>query len=805
MAHSPFLSTLKHWRRRLNGSTIEYDLHPYHRQLMEIVKWSKNFAGHSEAQLQAFAQTLKGKAHSGEPLDLLLPETFGLVYEIVRRVLNLTPFDEQLIAGIVMHQGKIAQMQTGEGKTLAAVFPACLHALIGNGMHVLTFNDYLARRDSAWMEPIYHFFGFSVGLIQEGMNRACRQQAYSSDITYLTAKESGFDFLRDSLSLDEREVVQRAFNFAIIDEADSILIDESRIPLIIAATSEQQFEASQMMAALVRTLREKDDFAFDNNARNVHLTDAGLKYAETWLGCGNLYEENNLELLTRLNCALHAGLLLQKDKDYIVRNGRVELVDEFTGRVAERRRWPDGLQAAIEAKENLIPQSQGRILNTITLQHFLRQYPQLSGMTATASSAEEEFREVYGLNIVVIPPHTPCIRQDHPERLFETKAAKNQALVEEIQKVHAREQPILVGTGSVAESTALAETLHSLGIACQVLNARQDDAEAEIIAQAGRLGAVTISTNMSGRGTDIRLGYGDDLEKEQVANLGGLYVIGTNKHESSRIDDQLRGRSGRQGDPGASCFFISLEDDLFIKFKLKDLLPPRISAASANGSISDSLVLARINQLQRIVENQNLEIKETLYKYSDLVEQQRKLVFERRRLWLTTDACLEFFQDRSLQTLRELLDAAGEEQVLNACRQIILLCLDQAWSQYLSEIADLREGIHLVRLGGGLLPQEPIAEFLKQANNMYGRLESEFEVQVLDAFHRIVIDDGRINLSQSGLKAPSSTWTYLVNDDPFELRLATSLGGQIAMVMWWPLLMLILIIKKIRKIWLERA
>jgi preprotein translocase subunit SecA len=799
MAHSPLLSKLKHLHQRLNGSAAEYDLHPYHRQLLDIVTWSKQFAGQSETQLQASAQMLKIKAHSGEPLDLLLPETFGLVYEITRRVLSLTPFDEQLIAGIVMHHGKLAQMQTGEGKTLAAVFPACLHALIGKGTHVLTFNDYLARRDSTWMGPIYSFFGLSVGIVQGGMSRACRQQAYASDITYLTAKESGFDFLRDSLALDERELVQRAFHFAIIDEADSILIDEARIPLIIAAASRQPFEASQAMAVLVKTLREKDDVAFDNNVRNVHLTDMGLKRAETWLGCGNLYEENNLDLLTRLNCALHAEFLLQKDKDYIVRNGQVELVDEFTGRIAERRRWPDGLQAAIEAKENLIPQSQGRILNTITLQHFLRQYPQLSGMTATASPAEEEFREVYGLNIVVIPPHTPCIRQDHPDRLFETKTAKNQALVEEIQYVHTRKQPILVGTGSVAESTALAEILQSLGIACQVLNARQDDAEAEIIAQAGRLGAVTISTNMAGRGTDIRLGYGDDWEKEQVAKLGGLYVIGTNKHESSRIDDQLRGRSGRQGDPGASCFFISLEDDLFLKFKLKDLFPSHFSAASSTGSIADPLVLTRINQLQRIVEGQNLEIKKTLYKYSDLLEQQRKLLFQRRRLWLTTDTCLEFFQCRSPQSLQELLDAGGEDQVLNACRQIILLCLDQAWSQYLSEIADLREGIHLVRLGGGLLPQEPFVEFLKQATCMFGHLESELKKHALDAFHRIMIDDGKINLAQSGLKAPSSTWTYLVNDDPFELKLVTSLGGQIAMVMWWPLLMLILLIKKLKR------
>lgn len=798
MADSALLFRIKKVRRCLSRDTVEYDLRRYDEQLKEIMTWSEFFASQSETKLHISADELKIKARSIETLDALLPQTFGLVYEIIRRLLSLTPFREQLIAAMVMHQGKIAQMQTGEGKTLAAVFPACLHAFSGKGTHILTFNDYLARRDAAWMGPVYEFLGLSVGVVQDGMCRSERQRAYASDITYLTAKESGFDYLRDSLVLEEEEIVHRALHYAIVDEADSILIDEARIPLIIAASSDQYFEDLRTMAGLAGNIRSAGEFAFDDYARNVYLTERGLKQAEEFLECPNLYADSNLDLLTKLNCALHAEFLLNKDKDYIVRNGCIELVDEFTGRIAGQRRWHDGLQAAIEAKENVIPQSQGRILNSITLQHFLRKYPGLAGMTATAAPAAEEFREFYGLDIVVIPPHTPCIRRDLPDRLFKTKAAKNHALVEEIKEIHARRQPVLVGTGSVAESMELAEALQSSGITCHVLNARHDEDEAEIIAKAGRLGAVTISTNMAGRGTDIRLGYGDDAEREQVARLGGLHVIGANKHESARIDDQLRGRAGRQGDPGSSRYFISLEDDLFIKYKLEDLLPSNFHASLSDGAIVDRAASARISQLQRIVESQNLEIRKTLFVYSDVLEHLRQLLFQKRTLWLTTDSCLELFQCHSRQFLEKLTAAVGKENVLKAARKIMIMSLDQAWSQYLAEIADLREGIHFTRFEAlGLMGgPEPVVVFQKQAIAMFEHLESEIEAQALDAFHAITVEDGIIKLDQSVLKAPSSTWTYLINDDPFDLKSLASLEGKIDIAVAKPLLKLISWIRK---------
>ena len=795
------LSKFKQLHRRLNGSAVEYNLHKYHEQLAEIKIWAEIFTEQDEFQLRDAAKGLKNKARSGVSTDTILPEVFGLVFEISRRVLNLTPFDEQLIAGIAMHEGKLVQMQTGEGKTLTAVFPACLHGLMGRGMHILTFNDYLACRDAAWMETIYNFMGLSVGVVQERMEAKERRNAYGSDITYLTAREDGFDYLRDCLVMESCETVQRDFHFAIIDEADSILIDEARIPLVIATASPDLADDSRTVSQMVKTMRKDNDFVFDDYVRNVYLTEKGLRFAEEQVDCGDLYEEKNLDLLTSVNLALHAEFLLHKDSDYIVRNGKVELVDEFTGRVADRRRWPDGIQAAIEAKENLAIQAKGRVLNTITIQHFLQHYSRISGMTATACPAEDEFRRFYGLDVVVIPPHKPCIRQDQPDRLFKTRSLKNLAIVEEIKKAHSRHQPVLAGTGSVAESESLANTLRAQGIECEVLNARQDADEANIIRKAGRPGAVTISTNMAGRGVDIQLGCGNDREKEEVSNLGGLYIIGTNKHASPRIDHQLIGRSGRQGDPGQSCFFISLEDDLFVKYNLDDLLPSDISLDAPDGRINSSEVLDRIDQLQRIIEGQNLEIKKTLCLYSDLVEHQRMLLLGKRKAWLKRDAGLEFFKRHAPESLRKRLDVGNRDTVSVVCRRILLLSVDQAWSQYLAEISNLRESIHLVRFAG----QEPIMEFRKQAVAMFERIESDIEKTAIEVFHRIKTENGMIDMAQAGLKGPSSTWTYFVNDDPFELAMNFGMVGNIGMAIAFgakgPLLKLISRIKKFRQCW----
>jgi preprotein translocase subunit SecA len=596
------------------------------------------------------------------------------------------------------------------------------------------------------------------------------------------------------------------------------------VPLIIAGASDEFVADTFRMAQIARGLHENIDFQYDEYARNIFLTDPGLKRVESLLNCGILYDDENIDTLTRLNCAIHAEYLLHRDVDYIIRNDKVELVDEFTGRVADKRRWPDGLQAAIEAKENIAVQAKGNILNSITLQHFIQLYPKISGMTATAQSAEHEFKEFYNLDIVVIPPNKPCVRLDHPDVIFQTKAAKHQALINEIVEVNQTRRPILVGTRSVAESTLLADDLNRQGVICEVLNAKRDEYEAQIIAQAGKLRAVTISTNMAGRGTDIRLGGADEQEKEQVTELGGLYVIGTNKHESQRIDQQLRGRAGRQGDPGSSRFFICLEDDLFVKYRLKDLLPikegfltsplsplQRGEPASPplkgdlggcpkdniDHNINKRIVNKEINRIQRIIEGQNLEIKKTICKYSALVEQQRKMIFQKRKDILAGNSDLDFYQSNSPDQFQDLMTKIGEEPLLKICTHISLFYLDRFWSSYLAEIADIREGIHLTRLGG----QEPLFEFQKLSIEIFDRLQNEIEIEMMKSFNNI--DGNNADLDNLGLKAPSATWTYLVNDNPFEnmlgLQLIGNVGLNIGAGLYWPLMGFFLLIKRLVK------
>src|SRR5215218_5897190 len=483
-----------------------------------------DLVGASDLELRDHAASFRGRA-----LDGLLPDVFALVREIARRVLGERPYDVQMLAGIALHEGKLVEMQTGEGKTLAAVAPVALNALAGRGVHVLTYNDYLARRDAEWMGPIYERLGLTVGCIQEGLSTAERHRAYRCDVTYLTVKEAGFDLLRDGLCLDPAGQVHRPFHLGLIDEADSILIDEARIPLVIAGTLEEIGVDLGRLADIARQMVRGADYDTDEYAYNIFLTDRGMHRAEKLLGSGNLFEGDNVRLQAELRNALHAEALLKRDVDYIVRNGRIELVDELTGRVAENRQWPDGLHAALEAKEGLRWQPEGKIFGSITVQHFLRKYPRLCGMTGTARPAARELADIYDLEVVEVPPNRPCIRVDHPDVIHATREAKRSALLEEIAAIHATGRPILVGTVSVEESESLAADLRRAGIACRVLNAKNDAEEAGIVADAGALGAVTISTNMAGRGTDIRLA-------DAVVALGGLYVLGTNRHESRRID-----------------------------------------------------------------------------------------------------------------------------------------------------------------------------------------------------------------------------------------------------------------------------
>ncbi|HEY3743420.1 MAG TPA: hypothetical protein VGL53_26420 [Bryobacteraceae bacterium] len=643
--------------------------------------------------------------------DADLIHTIAASAAAAERILGLTMHDVQLVGALALTDGKIVEMQTGEGKTLAAVPAAAWFARqgTGGGVHVMTVNDYLARRDARWMGPIYEALGLAVGFVNSGMTAADRRAAYACDITYVTANECGFDLLRDQLCLDPAEQVHRPFHAAVIDEADSILIDEARIPLVIAgggAAGEHDFAVAADL--LVEHWHRGAQFQLDDFGRNISLTDYGIRLAERQFRCANLYAERNLPILTAVIDAIHARTLLRRDVDYIVKNGAIESVDEFKGRIAKDRRWPAGLHTAIEVKERVRVKTQGTVLGSITLQNLVGLYPQLCGMTGTAYTQRDEFRELYGLDVEVIPTHRPMIRVDAPDRSFRSKYEKEAAVVTEIQKVHATARPVLVGTASVEESERLGSRLHA--IPHQVLNARNDEAEAAIIAQAGARGAVTISTNMAGRGTDIQLGEG-------VAALGGLHVIGTNRHESRRIDHQLRGRAGRQGDPGSSQFFVSEEDDLFVRFRMEDVN-----------------IHQDADSIQRTAEGQNLDIRLFLWKYEAVIEGQRQGWQARRQAVLTGETACE----------SEL------------ARLTTLLVMDEFWSGHLAAITELRQGVHWVSWGG----RDPLHEYLTAVDAMYRDMEETLDAAVAERIEEV--QSGRIEPNERG-----ATWTYLTTDQPF--------------------------------------
>jgi preprotein translocase subunit SecA len=637
-----------------------------------------------------------------------LPEVLALTAVIAERLLGLRMFDVQLEGALALTAGKIAEMQTGEGKTLAAVPAVAWYAKEGQGVHVMTVNDYLARRDAEWMGGIYEFLGLSVGHIQQGMGIEERRRAYACDITYATPNEIGFDLLRDGLALCPRERVHRPFAAAVIDEADSILIDEARIPLVIAGGDAGQDVLADQVDSVTRFFHRGRHFTLDEYSRNVALTDSGIRAIETSFGCGNLFEEDNLALLTAVQDSLHAHALLRRNVDYLVKDGAIESVDEFKGRIAENRRWPAGLHTAIEAKEGLALKTQGRILGSITLQNLISLYPQVCGMTGTAATQADEFRLVYGLEVEVIPPNRPVIRLDAPDVVFARRSAKEQAVIGEIHKIHAGGRPVLVGTRSVEESERLSARL--TGIPHQVLNARHEELEAGMVARAGELGAVTISTNMAGRGTDIKLGPG-------VAEIGGLHVIGTNRHESRRIDNQLRGRAGRQGDPGSSQFFVSLQDDLLMKY-----------GGQEKGVDRD------IESIQRIAEGQNLEIRRFLQKYESVIEGQRQKIQQRRQaILMGEEGCSSDFE-----------------------RLVSLRTIDDLWADYLATITDLREGVQWLSWGG----RDPLHEYLTSVHSLFTQLEEEFEPEVATRLE--AAEASGLDPSQRG-----ATWTYLTTDQPF--------------------------------------
>ena len=628
-----------------------------------------------------------------------------------------------------------------------------IHARAGQGVHVMTVNDYLARRDANWMRGIYEYFGLSVGYIQREMTAAERQQAYSRDVTYATANEVGFDFLRDQLALHAEEQVHRPFAVAVIDEADSILIDEARIPLVIAGGDAVVESLPYRVDTVTRHMRRGVHYTVDEHGRNAVLTAEGAHIAEQAFHSGSLYEERNLNLLCAIQDSLHAHALLRRDVDYLVKDGAIESVDEFKGRIVQDRRWPAGLHSAIEAKEGVALKKQGQVLGSITLQNLVALYPQVCGMTGTAATQARELRELYGLEVEVIPTNRPVIRVDHPDELFANKAEKEEAVLDEIFATWRSGRPVLVGTTSVEESERFSRRLHAAGIPHHVLNARNEEQEAGIVARAGERGAVTISTNMAGRGTDIQLGAG-------VAELGGLYVIGTNKHESRRIDHQLRGRAGRQGDPGSSRFFISLQDDLLQRFAGDD---PLLRNASAEA-------------IQRVVEGQNLTARQFLNKYESVIEGQRQIIQKRRQQVLKGERPAKFPRENRIGLeYTDEPDAENESADVSATpmseleRLVRLTTLDDLWADYLAEVADYRAGIHLVSWS-----RDPLHEYLINVHQMFTRLEANIEEE---SARRLA------EAQTSGIlpKQRGATWTYLTTDMPFGPATERILRGLVRM------------------------
>ena len=751
------------WLERWRGLPVERDLAPYRQVLQAVNGLEAPLRDADAAALKARVVALRQGLEAGREPDEALPECFALAREAARRLLGQRPFDEQVLAAAALHRERVAQMQTGEGKTLAAVLPLVFNALGGAGAHLLTFNDYLARRDAEWMGPVYGFFGLEVGCVQQTDGAARRRAAYAADITYATAKEVGFDFLRGQLCRSPDERVQRPFAYAIVDEADSILVDEARVPLVIAGRLGPEPADPRRLAGAVAGLESETHYTTDGAGRNVFMTDEGVERLERALDCPDLHAPEHVTLLVRVHQALHAAVLLARDRDYIVRGGRVEVVDEFTGRVVEDRHWPHGLQSAVEAKEGLAVQDEGEILGSIALQYFLRQYPRLAGMTATAEPAAEELEEFYGLRTVVVPTHRPRIRADRADRLFADKASKLGAVVAEVSRAHARKRPVLVGAASIAESEEVQAALEAAGVPCRVLNAKTDAEEAGIIAEAGAEGAVTVATNMAGRGTDIVLGGSDAAARGPVEEAGGLYVIGTARHESRRIDDQLRGRAGRQGDPGASRFFVSLEDDMLRRHGIGELVPARRRPAPGPEPVTDPLVLRETERLQRIVEGQNFEIRRTLWRYSGLVEEQRRLLQERRELFLAAGES-PLLRQACPERYAALEGEFGAEVVRRVERDIALYRIDRCWVDHLALVAGVRESIHLVTLGG----QDPLDAFAREIGQAFGQMDERIDREVVETFATVEVGPDGVDLEAAGLRGPASTWTYQINDRLFD-------------------------------------
>lgn len=800
----------------------------------------------SDQDLRAKTVEFRERFAQGETLDDLLPEAFAVAREASSRVLGMRPFDVQLMGGIVLHQGRIAEMKTGEGKTLVATMPAYLNALSGQGVHIITVNDYLAQRDSAWMGGIYRFLGLKVGLIVHGLDTEERRAAYGADVIYGTNNEFGFDYLRDNMAMHESEMVQRVLNYAIVDEVDSILIDEARTPLIISGQADKPTDLYYRIARVIPKLQKEADYQVDEKLHTVALTEEGTRKVEGLLGIQNLSDDDNLELAHHVYQGLRAHALMKRDRDYVVKDGQVIIVDEFTGRLMFGRRFSEGLHQAIEAKEGVRIERESQTLATITFQNYFRMYDKLAGMTGTAATEEEEFRKIYGLDVVVVPTHKPMIRHDFPDAIYRTEQGKFTASVEEIVECYERGQPVLVGTISIEKSEILSGLLKKRGIPHQVLNAKYHEQEAKIVSQAGRLGMVTIATNMAGRGTDIILGgnpehlakeellrsgvapevvaeaseYGKpssedvasvreqyrklvarfkketDAEHEKVVALGGLHIIGTERHESRRIDNQLRGRAGRQGDPGSSRFYVSLEDDLMRLFG-SDNISGVMDKLGMDDSVpvEHNLVTRSIESAQRKVETRNFEMRKHVLEYDDVMNQQREVIYSQRRRVLMGEDLQESLQEMMISVIdsaverytaegkypedwdidglvnfgeqifiregalppgelqeldsreeiqERLIDEAlahwqareeelGLENMRDLERFILLRVVDSKWMDHLDAMDQLRTGIGLRAYG----QKDPLVEYKFEAYNMFQEMIDAIQEDVVRYLYKV--------------------------------------------------------------------
>ncbi|ETZ53939.1 accessory Sec system translocase SecA2 [Mycobacterium avium subsp. hominissuis] len=691
-----------------------------------------------------------------------IPQFLAIAREAAERATGLRPFDVQLLGALRMLAGDVIEMATGEGKTLAGAIAAAGYALAGRHVHVVTINDYLARRDAEWMGPLIEAMGLTVGWITAESSSEERRAAYDCDVTYASVNEIGFDVLRDQLVTDVKDLVSPNPDVALIDEADSVLVDEALVPLVLAGTTHRETPRLEIIK-LVGELEAGTDYDTDADSRNVHLTDVGARKVEKALGGIDLYSEEHVgTTLTEVNVALHAHVLLQRDVHYIVRDDAVHLINASRGRIAQLQRWPDGLQAAVEAKEGIETTETGEVLDTITVQALINRYATVCGMTGTALAAGEQLRQFYKLGVSPIPPNKPNIREDEADRVYITAAAKNDAIVEHIIEVHETGQPVLVGTRDVAESEELHERLLRRGVPAVVLNAKNDAEEAQVIAEAGKFGVVTVSTQMAGRGTDIRLGGSDEADHDRVAELGGLHVVGTGRHHTERLDNQLRGRAGRQGDPGSSVFFSSWEDDVVAANLDRNKLPMETDPETGDGRIISPKAAGLLGHAQRVAEGRMLDVHANTWRYNQLIAQQRAIIVDRRNTLLRTATAREELAELAPKRYRELAEEIPEERLETICRHIMLYHLDRGWADHLAYLADIRESIHLRALGR----QNPLDEFHRLAVDAFASLAADAIEAAQQTFETANVLEDEPGLDLSKLARPTSTWTYMVNDNP---------------------------------------